>query len=306
MLLLHVCSDPLQTNWNLIEVFNYYIPPFLSDCRYLAIWYSRHSKISACASRTTIASIWVYASAIMVPSLVFYKQYPHPEFDVLICHQLWPSIELQRSFFLVGLFCLCYILPLLMIMSCYILIAVKVWKRNAPGVQTNGRLVIYKAKMKVLKMLAVIVILFAFSWLPLYVLYLRMYYATPGDKELDLIFTIVLPIAQWLGAANCCMNPIIYCFFSKKYRRGFRKLLRCGMLKRLGFSRQSRRTTQSQLSTRYIHVDNSSGHHCDLKHSGNRVSSNKYMVVAFSNGKMTVSFRKENASDESSFWVSGD
>lgn len=194
-----------------------------------------------------------------------------------------------------------------MIMSCYILIAVKVWKRNAPGVQTNGRLVIYRAKMKVLKMLAVIVILFAFSWLPLYAIYLRMYYGQVGDKEKDIIFTIVLPIAQWLGASNCCMNPIIYCFFSKKYRRGFRKLLRCGVLKRLGFSRTSRRTTHSQLSTRYIHVDNSSGNHCDLKHNhnGNRVSSNKYMVVAFSNGKMTVSFRKENVSDESSFWDPG-
>lgn len=272
--------------------------------RYLAIWYSRHSKISACASRTTIASIWVYASSIMVPFLVYYQQYPHPDYQVQICHQLWPSFELQRSFFIVGLFCLCYVLPLLMVMSCYILIAVKVWKRNAPGVQTNGRLVIYRAKMKVLKMLAVIVILFAFSWLPSYAVYLRMYYGeVQEEKESYIIYTIVLPIAQWLGTSNCCMNPIIYCFFSKKYRRGFRKLLRCGVLKRLGFSRQSRRTTQSQLSTRYIHVDNSSGNHCDLKnnHNGHRVSSNKYMVVAFSNGKMTVSFRKENASDESSF-----
>lgn len=190
-----------------------------------------------------------------------------------------------------------------MILTCYLLIALKVWRRNAPGVETNGRMLIYRSKMKVLKMLAVIVILFAFSWLPLYVIYLRMYYGNVGAKEQSVYEKILLPIAQWLGASNCCMNPIIYCFFSKKYRRGFRKLLRCRVLKRLSFARQSRRTTQSQLSTRYYHVDNSSGHNYDLKHhhNGNRVSSNKYMVVAFSNGKMTVTFRKENVSDESSF-----
>lgn len=137
--------------------------------RYLAICYTRHSKISTCASRTTIASIWIFAGSIMIPLLVFYQKYMHPKFhEVPMCHQLWPNFDLQRGYFLVALFCVCYLLPLIMILLCYILIAVKIWKRNAPGVQTNGRLIIYKSKVKVLKMLAVIVILFAFSWLPLY------------------------------------------------------------------------------------------------------------------------------------------
>lgn len=239
----------------------------------------------------------------MIPLLVFYQSYMHHYYqDVPICHQIWPNYTLQRGYFLVALFCVCYVLPLIVILLCYVLIAVKVWKRQAPGVQTNGRLIIYKSKVKVLKMLAVIVILFALSWLPLYAVYLRIYfgeYLSQDDETL--ISEVIIPIAQWLGASNCGMNPIIYCFFSKKYRRGFRKILYCHMAT-LGFRRQSR-TTQS-LSTRYINVDNSSANHCDLKHNHqneNRVSSNKYMVVAFNNGRMTVSFRKENPSDESSF-----
>ncbi|KAL4240795.1 Neuropeptide FF receptor 2 [Mactra antiquata] len=273
--------------------------------RYLAICYSRHSKITACASRTTIASIWLFSSTVMIPLPVFYQMYFHPDYqDVPMCHQIWPDYDLQRGYFVVALFCICYILPLCMILLCYVLIAVKVWKRNAPGVQTNGRLIIYKSKVKVLKMLAVIVILFALSWLPLYAIYFRYYFG--GDMSKDdqsLVSEIVLPIAQWLGTSNCGMNPIIYCFFSKKYRRGFRKILHC-RLATFGFRRQSR-TTQS-LSTRYINVDNSSvnnqyNDHKNNHHKENRVSSNKYMVVAFNNGRMTVSFRKENTSDESSF-----
>ncbi|XP_060602876.1 neuropeptide SIFamide receptor-like isoform X2 [Ruditapes philippinarum] len=272
--------------------------------RYLAICYTRHSKISTCASRTTIASIWIFAGSIMIPLLVFYQKYMHPKFhEVPMCHQLWPNFDLQRGYFLVALFCVCYLLPLIMILLCYILIAVKIWKRNAPGVQTNGRLIIYKSKVKVLKMLAVIVILFAFSWLPLYAIYLKFYFQSEDLSEGDqkTLFEIVLPFAQWLGASNCGMNPIIYCFFSKKYRRGFKKLLYC-RFQTLAFRRQSR-TTRS-LSTRYINVENSSGNVNDTKNcqsKENKVSSNKYMVVAFNNGRMTVSFRKENASDDSSF-----
>ncbi|KAH3863295.1 neuropeptide SIFamide receptor-like [Dreissena polymorpha] len=274
--------------------------------RYLAICYSRRSKISRCASRTTIASIWIYSLTVMIPVLVYYQHYYHPDHpSVPMCHQIWPSYNLQRGYFLLGLFFLCYIIPLLMILICYLLIAVKVWRRNAPGVQTNGRLIIYKSKVKVLKMLAVIVLLFAFSWLPLHAIYLRLYYGPHyfPPQEQSLINEIILPIAQWLGTSNCGINPIIYCFFSKKYRREFRKLIYCRAI-RLHFQR-NRRPAQS-LVTRYVNVDsisvnNDQHHHNAVNQMENRVSSNKYMVVAFNNGKMTVSFRKEHGSDDSSF-----
>lgn len=227
----------------------------------------------------------------------------HPVYeDVPMCHQLWPNYDLQRGYFLIALFFVCYLLPLIMILLCYILIAVKVWKRNAPGVQTHGRLIIYKSKVKVLKMLAVIVILFAFSWLPLYAVYLKVYFGGDDltENERNVIFEIIVPFAQWLGASNCGMNPIIYCFFSKKYRRGFKKLLYC-RFQTPEFRRQSR--TTRTLSTRYMTVDNSSGNHMEAKNDNTKENkvANKYMVVAFNNGRMTVSFRKENASDDSSF-----
>ena len=237
----------------------------------------------------------------MIPLAVFYEKYTLPDYpDVPICHQIWPNFDAQRAYFLSALFILCYFLPLSMIMLCYILIGVKVCKRDAPGIQATGRLIVYKSKVKVLKMLAVIVLLFAFSWLPLYAVYLRLYFGGDlSEKAHETIFNVIIPIAQWLGSSNSGVNPIIYCFFSKKYRRGFRHILYCRMAN-LPFRRHA--TANRSISTRYVNVDNSSVQCADNNHEGNhRVSSNKFMVVAFTNGRMTVSFRKENGSDESSF-----
>lgn len=267
--------------------------------RYLAICYSRHSKITTCKSRATIFFIWVFSAAIMIPQAVYFQMYMHPDYPTIpMCHQLWPSFNIQRAYFLIALFILCYVVPLIMILLCYVLLAMTVWKRNAPGIEESGRLVIYRSKVKVLKMLAVIVVLFALSWLPLYAVYLRLYFGDVQDTERQILFDIIIPIAQWLGSSNCGVNPLIYCFFSKKYRRGFSNILHCRCL-RFPFRRRSR--SSRSLSTRYMNVDNSS---CNRDHNHehtNRIASNKFMVVAFCNGKMTVSFRKENGSDESSF-----
>ena len=178
----------------------------------------------------TIACIWLTAGGLMSPWLVFYK---HTVIvttlqTIPVCHQKWPSSEQERGYFLGAIFLTCYTIPLILISVCYTLIACRVWNRNAPGIaNTSG--VIYRSKMKVVKMLVVVVILFAFSWLPLYGTLVRMYFGPTLETHphFHLLSQIVLPIAQWLGSSNSCVNPIIYCFFSKKFRHGFTDMVRC-------------------------------------------------------------------------------
>ncbi len=35
----------------------------------------------------------------------------------------------------------------------------------------------------------------------------------------------MIPIAQWLGSANSCVNPVLYHFLDPRFRAGFRQLL---------------------------------------------------------------------------------
>ena len=53
-----------------------------------------------------------------------------------------------------------------------------------------------------------------------------------------------------------------------------------------------------------MNVDNSTVPYSENTHDvavTNGISRNKFMVVLFNNGRMTVSFRKDTGSDESSF-----
>jgi hypothetical protein len=90
------------------------------------------------------------------------------------------------------------------------------------------RQVIHRSKIRVLKMLIVVVILFAFCWLPLYVVNIRLFFGPPIEipsREFDLLTQIVIPLAQWLGLSSCSVNPVVYCLFSGKFRAGYRSLI---------------------------------------------------------------------------------
>lgn len=95
------------------------------------------------------------------------------------------------------------------------------WKRNIPTDTKDAQMerMQQKSKVKVVKMLVAVVILFVLSWLPLYVIFTRIKLGGTVDEWEDEILGIVTPIAQWLGVSNSCINPILYAFFNKKYRR---------------------------------------------------------------------------------------
>ena len=182
------------------------------------------------------------AFAIMTPWAMYFKviEYHDSEQALVypVCYEHWPSQSGRKWFFLGALFLCCYSVPLILIVVCYLLIGMKVWRRRAPGEKTSSD-VIHKSKVKAVKMLFVVVLLFAFSWLPLYVIRLQVIFSGPSQNS---IYTIINPIAQWLGSSNSGMNPFIYCFFSKRYRRGFKDVIttccrgREGRLQRRGLA----------------------------------------------------------------------
>ena len=103
-----------------------------------------------------------------------------------MCQEVWPDELLPDLYFLVVNLGFQYLVPLSIILIFYMLLMLKIWRRRIPVFHTacrretstdtvdqwNARIV-EQSKMKVLKMLIVIVSLFAISWLPLYLVFLH-------------------------------------------------------------------------------------------------------------------------------------
>lgn len=118
----------------------------------------------------------------------------------------------------------CYVTPLITISVFYAMIARKVWFRPAfERSNENSRKIIQRSKSKVLKMLCLVVVLFAISWLPLLTLY--VYVTMNTDGKIAEKISKAMPFLQFIGQANSCINPIIYCLYSTKFRKGFKQLV---------------------------------------------------------------------------------
>lgn len=125
------------------------------------------------------------------------------------------------SYFTVLAAAICY----LIIISCYTLIIIKVWNREAEMLkgsvrsharQSASRLV----ERRVTVTVAIVVIVFTICWIPL--MYLRAAYAKSNVG-------VAYNWARTLALSNSAMNPWIYCFRIGEFRAAYKKLLRCGM-----------------------------------------------------------------------------
>lgn len=178
-----------------------------------------------------IVVIWFVALTSTSPWLLFfdlamYRDDP----DLRLCIERWPRPEDDSLFFLIGNLTLCYVLPMILISMCYILIWIKVSRRNIPSDTKDDQMdrMQQMSKVKVIKMLVVVVIIFVLSWLPLYVIFARIKLGGETAEWEDEVLRVATPIAQWLGSSNSCINPILYAFFNKKYRRGFVAIMKSG------------------------------------------------------------------------------
>lgn len=144
-----------------------------------------------------------------------------------MCLEIWPTKYSGNVYFVVANLIMCYLLPLAVISVCYLLIWRRVILRKPPGVkQESTDKIIQTSKVKVVKMLMTVIVLFALSWLPLYAIFTRIKLGGPIDSETEeSVIYVSLPFAQWLGASNSCINPVLYAYFNRKFRTGFKAIL---------------------------------------------------------------------------------
>ncbi|KAI7803534.1 neuropeptide FF receptor 2 [Triplophysa rosa] len=189
-------------------------------------YYSVHSPLTSLSYFTqkkiyiTIVCVWVLSSAICVPLLFMIKldEIHLIDITVPICRELWPQARLKQLYNVL-LFVALYCIPVTFNLIISFLTGRKLWRASQhfadfdPHSQAMyaSRL---KMRKKIAKVVVTLVLLFAVSWLPLYVADILI------DREVHPPHWVLQarPFAQWLGLTNSSLNPICYCFLGDLYR----------------------------------------------------------------------------------------
>uniref|UniRef100_A0A8C5D1V2 G-protein coupled receptors family 1 profile domain-containing protein n=1 Tax=Gouania willdenowi TaxID=441366 RepID=A0A8C5D1V2_GOUWI len=167
----------------------------------------------------TVAVVWTLSSIMCAPIAVMNRrrEISFETFTILVCQEEWPQLRLKYN---VLLFVMLYCLPVTFNLTIGFLTGRRLWGGRKstfadldPRSQAlhSSRL---KTRQKIAKMVVCLVLLFAVSWLPLYVADLWI----DCEQRPSSWLLQTRPFAQWLGLTNSSLNPICYCFIGDLYR----------------------------------------------------------------------------------------
>ncbi|XP_029459120.1 neuropeptide FF receptor 1-like [Rhinatrema bivittatum] len=210
--------------------------------RFRCIVYPFKAKLTLLKAVNTIIIIWVLAFAIMCPSAVMLtvaqvedhfmvvSSRDNRTYPLYSCYEAWPDSEMRKIYTTV-LFAHIYVAPLTLIIIMYGRIGIKLYKSSGPISEhirdSRERCnAVSRKKIKIIKMLIIVALLFMLSWLPLWTLMLLTDYANLDDAQINLLTGYIFPFSHWLAFSNSSVNPIIYGYFNENFKRGFQAAFR--------------------------------------------------------------------------------
>ncbi|XP_072167150.1 G-protein coupled receptor 54-like [Diadema setosum] len=190
--------------------------------RYFLIVHAVRSRNTRTTRRAALFNIgiWLFSVVVHVPVLVFNKT-EESENGNLECDRNfgWNHGNLIYYLFIVLAM---YVVPLSIIMFCYIQILYQVWHKTSAGTesaQANARSL--RRKKKITRMVFIVVFLFALCWAPMHTINLWLY--SDSDHYNNHVKSEVYTLCLGLAYANSCVNPFVYAFTTTSFKKYFKK-----------------------------------------------------------------------------------
>lgn len=219
-----------------LVIFNLYTSIFfltaLSMDRYLAIVHpvrSRRFRTVAYA-RITCVVIWIFAFVLSVPTALIRDVHNIPHFNTTVCAILHPGAEnvqmLKDLLLAIGVMksLLGFLVPFVIIITCYCLIGRAVVGKKQ--IQKSSR----SRDDEVLRMLAAAVLAFFLCWAPHQVFhFMQLLNQLKLVEKCDILEIIdtAMPFTICIAYFNSCINPIVYGFVGRNFRKNLLRLLHC-------------------------------------------------------------------------------
>nr|QHS01487.1 C-C chemokine receptor type 3 [Plecoglossus altivelis]WBO25763.1 CC chemokine receptor 3 [Plecoglossus altivelis] len=211
--------------------------------RYLAVVHAitaakSRRKLYAC---TLSAAVWFVSILAGMKELVLYDVWKHHDMGYM-CEETGFSHAVMTKWKLVGYyqqFLVFFLLPLLMVLYCYIRITVRIMSTRM------------REKCRAVKLIFVIIFTFFICWTPYnVVILLRALHISRTDNSDDCSEALdyALYVTRNVAYLYCCVSPVFYTFVGKKFQSHFIKLMskRIPCLKNTLLTSQSTRTTSQR------------------------------------------------------------
>ncbi len=192
--------------------------------------------------RKVISAIWLAAAAAAVPSVLVRRERVIETIvtvTIRACVEEWHAPALKHAYNFV-LLALLYAAPVAFICVGYLRIAANLWRRDSALYATSGAAesenvrANLAGRRKVARMLFVMALLFAVSWLPIHALSVGLdFLASKQLTRNGILLRHLHSYAMWLGHANSSINPVCYCIMSRTFKHAIKSELckLCGCTK---------------------------------------------------------------------------
>ncbi|KAM9839441.1 type-1 angiotensin II receptor A [Aulostomus maculatus] len=219
-----------------LVIFNLYTSIFfltaLSIDRYLAIVHPVRSRRfrTVVYARITCVVIWIFAFLLSVPTALTRDVHNITNSNTTVCGILHKTIEnamwLRKLLLAINLMksLLGFLVPFIIIITCYCLIGRALLA--ARHIQKSSR----SRDDEVLRMLAAAVLAFFLCWVPHQVFHFMEVLTQLTLKDNCAIFEIIdtaMPFTICIAYFNSCVNPIVYGFVGRNFRKNLLRLLGC-------------------------------------------------------------------------------
>lgn len=215
--------------------------------RYLAIVCIRRRPLSPRSVVRSIIALWLFSGLIFSGELYKFKV-AEEEGEYVACYPEWhESKELSTIFQkaeMIGKVVINYAIPLIIMAALYSLIAYFLWKQKPPGTVNKEAYVRQKRKRReVIKMLIMVVAVFAICWLPAHVSHIMSEFYI---DSYDTMPFVVQALLFWFAHANAAIHPWLFIAFSENLRSEVKGIFY--NIRKRGPFRQPKLSTSSQPS----------------------------------------------------------
>ena len=175
--------------------------------------YHRHT-------RRSIAFTWILSGLFASSCLMSMRVHTYfiSRDKLISCQVFFPHI-FSDSIRKIRVFCLMiffYLIPLIILTVLCILTMRILARRSIIGVQQFPKF--RQSRTRSIRLLTVIVTVFALSHLPVHILHLRDFFIRSSSKSNKCNDTTIYLLFYWLSISSCCHNPLLYSWFNRQFQ----------------------------------------------------------------------------------------